>query len=79
MSRMENWKLIPDHCFKNYGGLNFLLRCNYDKKLLTQMKISLFYKQILTYFLELKTLYGGGHGGLRCCGVANFFTRCCGE
>ena len=50
-SRTENWKLIPDHCFENYGGLHFLLRCNCE--LLNQMEISLSYKQILTYFLEL--------------------------
>ncbi|KAK2566685.1 hypothetical protein P5673_009355, partial [Acropora cervicornis] len=28
LSRKENWKAIPYHFFREYGGLNFLLRCN---------------------------------------------------
>ena len=38
------------------------------------------FQEVCLYFLLNMTLtYRGGHGGLRCCGVANFFTRCCGE
>ena len=33
LSRDENWKAIPDNLFRKYGGLNFLLRCNYDIKI----------------------------------------------
>ena len=57
LSRKENWKAIPYHFFREYGGLNFLLRCNYDKKLFNQIDLPPFYQQILWYFLELKTLY----------------------
>ena len=53
LSRKENWKAIPFQ----YGGLNFLLRCNYDKKFFNQIDLPPFYQQILWYFLELKTLY----------------------
>jgi len=57
LSRKENWKAIPYHFFREYGGLNFLLRCNYDKKFLNQIDLPPFYQQVLWYFLELKTLY----------------------
>ena len=50
----ESWKVIPDYIFGKYGGLNFILRCNYDKKFLKQTDIPPFYKSILQYFLELK-------------------------
>ena len=57
LSRNKNWKVIPYHFFGEYGGLNFLLRCNYDKKFFNQIDLPPFYQQILWYFLELKTLY----------------------
>ena len=38
------------------GGLNFLLRCNYDTKYLKHLPI--FYRNILEYFRDLKSLYG---------------------
>ena len=50
-----NWKTIPDYYLKRAGGLNFLLRCNYDEKYLTSLPV--FYRNILKYFRELKTLY----------------------
>ena len=49
-----NWKTIPDYYLKRVGGLNFLLRCKYDKKYLTSLPV--FYRNILKYFRELKTL-----------------------
>ena len=27
----ESWKAIPSDIFGKYGGLSFILRCNYDK------------------------------------------------
>ncbi len=48
------WKSIPDYFFKKLGGLNFLLRCNYDTKYLDH-KLPAFYKDILSYFSELKS------------------------
>ena len=50
-------KQFPIIFFREYGGLNFLLRCSYDKKIFNQIDFPPFYQQILWYFLELKTLY----------------------
>ena len=54
-SNNSNWCIIPKHYFKRMGGLNFLLRCNYDAKFINDLP--LFYKKILEFFNELKTLY----------------------
>ena len=50
----SNWCIIPKHSFKGMGGLNFLLRCNYDMNYFNDLP--LFYK-ILEFLNELKTLY----------------------
>ena len=50
----EPWKAIANYLFEQYGGLNFILRCNYDKKFLELINLPQFYKLILRYFLELK-------------------------
>lgn len=55
-----NWKVVPDHFFNQHGGLNFLLRCNYDVKYLRH--IPTFYRDILTAFDEIKTLYNYDQG-----------------
>jgi len=52
---MRNWKTITDYYLNKTGGLNFLLRCNYDVKHTDDLP--LFYKDILTFFTELKNLY----------------------
>ena len=52
----KNWCTVPDHYFRKMGGLNFLLRCNYNVKYFDQLPV--FYKTILESFSELKTLYG---------------------
>ena len=51
----SNWCIIPKHYFRKKGGLNFLLRCNYDTNYFNYLP--LFYKKILDFFNELKTLY----------------------
>jgi len=51
----RNWCTIPNYFFKKMGGLNFLLRCNYDTKYLKDLPI--LYKTILDNFNELKSLY----------------------
>ena len=51
----SNWCIIPKHYFRKKGGLNFLLRCNYDTNYFNDLP--LFYKKILDFFNELKTLY----------------------
>ena len=59
---IETWKTVPDFAFKIYGGLNFLLRCNYDNKLWKNSKIPIYYAEILDFFKELKVLYGYDNG-----------------
>ena len=56
-----NWKSIPDYFFKKLGGLNFLLRCNYDAKYLDP-KLPAFYKDILSFFSKFKFQYNYGQG-----------------
>ena len=51
----QSWKTVADYYLRKFGGLNFLLRCNYDAKYIKS--IPLFYRNILVYFNELKTLY----------------------
>ena len=53
----DTWSVIPKFYFNKYGGLNFLLRSNYDKKFLNVSDIPAFYKDILSSFLDLKSLY----------------------
>ena len=55
----ESWKMIPNYIFERHGGLNFILRCNYDKKFLDQIGLPQFYKLILLCFLELKESFPG--------------------
>ena len=55
-----NWKKVPDYFFNNHGGLNFLLRCNYDVKYLRN--IPTFHRDILIAFDEIKSLYNYDQG-----------------
>ena len=50
-----NWKTVPDYYFKKYGGLGFLLKCNYRVE--DFKDIPRFYRDILLFFNELKSLY----------------------
>ena len=52
----ESWKVIPCSFFKKYGGLHFLLHCSFDENFLKSIEMPAFYKQILSFFLELKTI-----------------------
>ena len=49
----DAWKAIPNAFFEKYGGLNFLLKCNYNTKKLDK-SVSLFYLEMLDYFKELR-------------------------
>ena len=44
----QAWKTIPNHFLNKYGGLNFLLKCNYNEKFLRQTNLP------HEFFLELK-------------------------
>ena len=52
----EPWKAIPNAYFNRYGGLQFLLKCNYHTKKLDN-NISPFYLELLDYFSELRDQY----------------------
>ena len=53
----EAWKAIPNNAYFNrYGGLPFLLKCNYNTKKLDD-NISPFYSELLDYFSELRDQY----------------------
>ena len=56
----KNWKTIPDYYLGRYGGLSFLLRCDYGTKYIDGLPF--FYKDILKFFNELKTLYNYDRG-----------------
>ena len=49
----------PNPCsfFKKYGGLYFLLHCNFDENFLKSIKMPALYKQTLSFVLVLKTIY----------------------
>ena len=51
----QNWKTLPDYCFRKRGGLRFLLNCNYNVKYL--LDLPRFYREMLEFFRELRTLY----------------------
>jgi len=48
----DKWKVIPNYYFRNCGGLLFLLKGNYNVKLL-KTGLPLFYRE-LQYFQDLK-------------------------
>ena len=49
----DKWKAIPNYYFRKHGSLLFLLKCNYDIKLL-KTGLPLFYRELLQYFQDLK-------------------------
>jgi len=56
----KNLKTVPDYYLGGYGGLSFLLRCTYDPKYIDGLPS--FYKDILKFFNELKTLHNCDRG-----------------
>ena len=61
-TKIESGKSIPSYCCKKFGGLNFLLRCNYDFKYLEKSGFPIFYRKILANFLEIRNLYQHDNG-----------------
>ena len=49
--RHNSWSMIAHHYFDKYGGLNFLLQCNYDTHYLNE--IPKFYNEMLEYYNEI--------------------------
>ena len=50
-----NWKTITAYFFNKYGGLTFLLKCNYDVNL---FEANLYYGTTRTYQLTKKHCFG---------------------
>ena len=48
----DNWKGIPNFYFEKYGGLLFLLQCNYNTANLDK-NLPLSYRELLDCFQEL--------------------------
>ena len=48
----DAWKAIPNAFIVKYGGLNFLLKCNYTTRKLDR-SVSLFYLEMLGYFASV--------------------------
>ena len=59
----SNWNSVPNFFLRRLGGLNFLLRCNYDVTYLNS-KLPTFYKDMLSFFDDLKNLYNYNLGQL---------------
>ena len=50
------WKAIPNHVVSQLGGLDFLVKCDYDLKLLNLDQLPEFYRTILGNWQEFKLL-----------------------
>ena len=48
----DNWTAIPNYYLGKYGGLSFILNCNYSTKHL-DTRLPLFYHELLSFFEEL--------------------------
>ena len=49
----DSWKVIPNFYFSDYGGLQFLLKCNYTSESINTC-LPNFYRELLKYFQEFK-------------------------
>ena len=52
-STTDSWKAIPNYYFNTYGGLKFLLKCNYNAASINN-GLPTFYRELLQYFQEFK-------------------------
>ena len=52
-STTDSWKAIPSYYFNTYGGLKFLLKCNYNSASINN-DLPTFYWELLQYFQEFK-------------------------
>ena len=51
-----SWKIIPELSVKQYGGLTFLIKCQYDIKILSLDSLPNFYHMLLTYLQDLNSI-----------------------
>ena len=55
-SSNELWKIIPNQVLSQYGGLEFLIECYYDPKLLNLENLQEFYHAILNQWHDFRRL-----------------------
>ena len=55
-SRNASWKIIPNQTLSYYGGLEFLIECDYDPKLLNLGNLPEFYHAILNHWHDFRRL-----------------------
>ena len=55
-SSNASWKKIPNQALNQYGGLEFLIECDYDPKLLNLENLPEFYHTILNYWHDFRRL-----------------------
>ena len=55
-SSNASWKIIPNQALNQYGGLGFLIECDYDPKLLNLENLPEFYHAILNYWHDFRRL-----------------------
>ena len=51
-----SWKIIPELGVKQYGGLTFLIKCQYDIKMLSLDNLPNFYHTLLAYLQDLNSI-----------------------
>ena len=51
-----SWKIIQKLGVKQYGGLTFLIKCQYDIKMLSLDNLPNFYHTLLTYLQDLNSI-----------------------
>ena len=49
----DSWKATPNHNLSTHGGLQFLLKCNYNAACVNN-NLPTFYRELLQYFQEFK-------------------------
>ena len=55
-SSNELWKIIPNQVLSQYGGLEFLIECYYDPKLLNLEDLPALYHAILNNWHDSRSL-----------------------
>ena len=55
-SSNASWKIIPNQALSHYGGLEFLIECDYDPKLLNLENVPEFCHAILNHWHDFRRL-----------------------
>ena len=49
-----SWKTILNYAVRQFGGVDFLINCDYDRKTLNLEQLPEFYRTVLCYWQEFK-------------------------